>query len=155
MTFLKRVTTGLSAGVVAFSSVLTLMAPGVAHAVVQTCTWTGAAGDSKFNTSTNWSDCGASVPQTGDVIKLPYTVNGEVSIVNDLPAGTLLGGIILDVKDTNSGETIYTLDKLSFGDGAVLTSVEKSKINISDTVTTTGSLVIEGVGSIFCRPQKT
>ena len=145
MTFLKRVTTGLSAGVVAFSSVLTLMAPGVAHAVVQTCTWTGAAGDSKFNTSTNWSDCGASVPQTGDVIKLPYTVNSEVSIVNDLPAGTLLGGIILDIGGANSGElTIYTLDKLSFGDGAVLTSVENSKINISDTVTTTGSLVIEG-----------
>ena len=145
MTFLKRVTTGLSAGVVAFSSVLTLMTPGVAHAVVQTCTWTGTAGDNKFSTSTNWSDCGTSVPQTGDVIKLPYTVDSEVSIVNDLPAGTLLGGIILDIAGANSGElTIYTLDKLSFGDGAVLTSVENSKIKISDTVTTTGSLVIQG-----------
>ena len=98
----KRVISGTSAAVLSLSSLLTLGFTGVAHAAVQTCTWTGTAGDNKFSTATNWSNCGGGVPQTGDIIVFQASAitAGHDVLTNDLTAD--FGGVET-ANDLSSG----------------------------------------------------
>ena len=127
MAFIKRIATGASAAVVAFSSVLTLMVPTVAYAVTaQTCTWTGAGGDNKFSTAANWIDCSSAAPQAGDIIRFTTMMPTDVSLVNDL--GVSLGGVVTLAQPKVSGSNAgFIVDTLSLVDGAAV-SVEKASI---------------------------
>ncbi|MCA9335689.1 hypothetical protein KC967_02210 [Candidatus Saccharibacteria bacterium] len=90
-----------------------------AHAAVQTCNWTGTAGDNKFSTAGNWSNCGSSAPQSGDVIRFPGTLAASVNLVNDL--NVPLGGIVTVPNAQNSPTAmgfVYVIDKVELSDGA-------------------------------------
>lgn len=110
---MARVFSATSAAVVALSSVLTVGFTSVVYAAAQTCTWTGSAGDNKFSTAANWSNCGGAAPLAGDTIRLPY-ISGvsNAVLVNDLPQGTLLGGIVKDSSDGGTGITSYAVDTI-------------------------------------------
>ncbi len=141
MKLLRRLSAATIAGVVAFSTILSISLPSVAYAVTQTCTWTGTAADNKFSTATNWSDCNSVAPQTGDTIKLPYISGSSLTLTNDLPAGVLLGGLTIDSEESGTLKfTNYTIDKLAFGDGAIINKVSRTGVSISDTVTAAGAL---------------
>ena len=67
---IKRVTSFVAALTLSVSS-LFVFAPMLAHAVVQTCVWTGAGSDAKFSTTANWSSCGSGAPLAGDALSFP------------------------------------------------------------------------------------
>lgn len=141
-----------SALVLAFSS-LGVISP-KAYATAQTCTWTGGGSDSKFSTAANWSNCNSSVPQAGDIISLPYiSGSSTLTLTNDLSDPTALGGLILN-GGTSPNITDYTIDKLAFGDGAVITYTSGYRINISNTVTSTGALTLVNTGFPFVPTTK-
>lgn len=151
---MARVFSATSAAVVALSSVLTVGFTSVVYAAAQTCTWTGNAGDNKFSTAANWSNCGSAAPLAGDTIRLPY-ISGvsNAVLVNDLPQGTLLGGIVKDSSGGGTGITSYAVDTLAFGDGAVFTATSGPAIAVGD-VTATGSLTLKNATSIFRATTK-
>lgn len=144
-------------GLMAFAAAAALCAGGIyaapAYAVANTCTWTGTAGDNKFSTATNWSGCNSTAPQAGDVIEFVYTTNASVTISNDLPAGTKLGGLTVDTEKagTTTGETTqFQINSLAFGDAAVIAWKSGPGITISGNVTTEGSLTLDSASaSIF------
>lgn len=152
---MKRVGLVSAAVVLAISS-LGVIAPR-AYAAAQTCVWAGnSSSDKKFSTASNWTSCNSDAPQTGDVIKLPHiAATTALTLTNDLSAGTLLGGLTLDTYDsTTQQSTDYTIDKLAFGDGAVITNVTGWGVHISDTVTSTGALTLDGTGDPFYPTTK-
>lgn len=125
----KRVLSGTSAAVLSLSSLLTLGFTGVAHAAVQTCTWTGTAGDNKFSTATNWSGCGGGVPQAGDVIRFDQMQSSNVALTNDLSVD--LGGLVSVAVPLGSNHDGYSVDKLAFAAGAAVTVEKASTCSIS------------------------
>ena len=142
----KRVLSGTSAAVLSLSSLLTMGFTGVAHAAAQTCTWTGTAGDKKFSTATNWSNCGSAAPQAGDIIRFDQMQASTVALTNDL--GVDLGGLVSVAGPSGTNFAGYTVDVLAFAAGAAVT-VEKASVcginipRISPTsVTGVGDLTI-------------
>lgn len=125
----KRVISGSSAAVLSLSSLLTLGFTGVAHAAVQTCTWTGAAGDNKFSTATNWSGCGGGAPLAGDIIRFDQMQASNVALTNDLNVD--LGGLVSVVVPRGSNFSGYTVDKLAFVAGAAITMEKASTCSVS------------------------
>ncbi len=102
------------ATVLSLSSVLTMAIP-LAHAAVQTCTWTGTT-DNKFSTVTNWSGCSGAAPLAGDIIAFGQSASSNLNVLtNDL--GVQLGGVISNVVSTSSQ---YKIDTISLAAGAVL-----------------------------------
>lgn len=120
MKHLKRIFSGASAALLSLSSLLTLGFTGVAHAAVQTCTWTGGGVDNNFSTLANWSGCGGGAPLAGDIIRFDQMQASPVALVNDLNVD--LGGLIAAAV-TSSNSAGYTVDKLAFAAGAIV-SVE-------------------------------
>lgn len=115
---------GIVSAAVAVAAVGAGLLTNSAYAVASTCTWTGTAGDSKFSTATNWSGCNSTAPQTGDIVLLPYIPTTQLTLANDLPQGTLLGGLTMDTKQAGgTGYADYTVDNLAFGNNAVITVV--------------------------------
>ena len=138
----KRIVSGISAFALATTTSLTAFS-GLAAAAASTCTWTGTAGDNKFSTATNWSGCNSTAPQTGDIVSFGFINTTPISLVNDLPAGTTFGGVIVNTKGTQAGDYAdYTIDKLALGDGAVVTNTGGG-IKVGD-VTQTGALTVIG-----------
>lgn len=111
-----------------------------AYAVANTCTWTGAGGDSKFSTAANWTNCGSGVPQAGDIVTFDYIDTTPYTLINDLPVNTLLGGLTVDSAGAPGQYGQYTVDTLRFDDGAVLTYASGFSIGVSNTVTFAGSI---------------
>lgn len=141
MSILRKAANIASASVVAFSSVLSIMLPATTYAAAQTCTWTGGGSDTKMSTAANWSGCGSAAPQTGDIVVLPYISTNVITISNDLPVGTELGGLTIDSKQSGGTDYgSYEIDKLAFADGAVINRVSGSGVAISDNVTAAGAL---------------
>ncbi|MEO8104831.1 MAG: hypothetical protein ABI602_00655 [Candidatus Saccharibacteria bacterium] len=137
------------ATVLSLSSVLTVAMP-LAHAAVQTCTWTGTAADNKFSTAANWSGCGSGVPLTGDLITLGTippvggSSNNSVHLLNDI--NTALGGVDL-INDTSLNFSNYYLDSLKLAAPATIQATGTyTRLNMEPTavVTTLGDLTISG-----------
>ncbi len=155
MKLMKRVLSGTSAAVLSLSSLLTLGFSGVAHAAVQTCTWTGTGGDNKFSTAANWSNCGGGVPQAGDVVVINATAvtSGHDKLVNDLTVD--LGGVETNY-DVPSGQSSATsgvwISQLSIADGGYVSTLSsangKYDLFIGDG-TTLGKII--GKGSLELR----
>lgn len=144
---MKRV--GLVAGALALVvGAFALVTPSAyaASGGAATCTWTGTAGDSKFSTATNWSGCNNVAPQTGDIILLPYISTTAQTLTNDLPQGTLLGGLTIDSKSSSATDDYgqYTVDKFAFGDGAVLKKISGFSVGITGSVATAGAVTFIG-----------
>lgn len=127
---MKRVSrffSGTTAAVLSLSSLLAMSFPGIAHAVAQTCTWTGAGSDTKFSTVENWSNCGGAVPVAGDIIRFdnasvpaaPATGVAPTVLTNDLSVA--LGGVETYKSDnaTQAPTTVY-VDTLQLADGGYL-----------------------------------
>lgn len=147
MKLMKRVLSGTSAAVLSLSSLLTLGFSGVAHAAVQTCTWTGTGGDTKFSTAANWSNCGGGAPLAGDIIRFNQLQSSRVALVNDLNVN--LGGLVTAAVDGATLNSAYSVDKLAFVAGATV-SVEKGTtctariVTVEPTdVTAAGDLTIQ------------
>lgn len=85
-----------------------------AHAAA-TDVWTGAAGDSKFSTASNWQ--GNTVPAAGDTIRFTAAPASSTTLTNDL--GVTLGGVQAAQLSSWNSNT-YTIDTITLGDGAVL-----------------------------------
>ncbi len=119
---LKSVFSGTSAAVLSLSSILTMGFTGVASAAAQTCTWTGAGTDSKFSTVANWSNCGGGAPQEGDIIRFDKMQPTTKALVNDLTIH--FGGLVSVASAVATNRAGFTVDKLSFADGAKV-SVEQ------------------------------
>jgi len=155
MSIIRRVANGASALVIACSSLMTLAFPVITHAAGTSCVWTGTAGDSKFNTATNWTGCNGVAPVTGSFITLPYISSSIPVLTNDLPDGTLLGGLIIDsAQGASTNTTDYSIDKLAFDTAAVITHTSGAAVTITDTVTSTGSLTLIGDNEPFVPTTK-
>ena len=115
MNRLKRVISGTSVAVLSLSSLLTMGFTGVAHAAVQTCTWTGGGADNKFSTVANWTGCGGGAPLAGDVIRFNQMNASELVLVNDLNVN--LGGVLTSAV-TSSNWDGYSVDRLDLAAGA-------------------------------------
>lgn len=138
----RRIVSGFSAAALAVATSLTAFS-GLTAAAGTTCTWTGTAGDNKFSTVSNWSGCNSGAPQTGDIISFGYISNTPVTLINDLSGSIALGGVSMNTKGPNVGDsTAYTVDKLNLGDGATLQSTY-GFMSVTD-VTQSGSLVVSG-----------
>lgn len=135
---------GTSAAVLTLSSMLSMGFTGVAHAAVQTCTWTGAGTDNKFSTVANWSNCGGAAPVTGDIIRFDQMQASTVALVNDLNVN--LGGLISVAGPSGSNRSGYSVDKLDFGAGATAV-VEKASVCDSNNPSV-GAAVINGAGDL-------
>lgn len=107
MKLIRRLSAGITAGVIAFSSLLTLAAPGIVHAAAQTCAWTGTAGDNLFSTATNWSGCGSAAPLSGDILTFDSSsLTGNVTVTNDISGLSVTG---MTFTGTNTGNYIFTI----------------------------------------------
>ena len=142
----KRVLSGTSAAVLSLSSLLTMGFTGVAHAAVQTCTWTGAGTDNNFSTVANWSNCGGGAPLAGDIIRFDQVQASVVALVNDLNVN--LGGLVTATVASTNYEG-YSVDKLAFAAGAVVSvepgstcSVRIARVSPVD-ITAAGDLTIQ------------
>lgn len=123
------------------------------YAVSQTCTWTGAGGDSKFSTATNWSGCNSSVPQAGDVVRITassITADAD-KLTNDLNVD--LGGVITE-NDTPSGQSPATysvwVSSLSLVDGGYVSTPGSSSYGLSVGNGTSRSPIV-GKGNLELR----
>ncbi|PID30321.1 hypothetical protein CSA80_02765 [Candidatus Saccharibacteria bacterium] len=119
MKHFRRVFSGSSAMLLAFSSLLTLGVTGVASAAGQTCTWTGGGGDNKFSTAANWTDCGGGAPLADDVIRFAQQPTATTALENDL--GVDLAGLVAVAEDSASTGAWYTVDRLDFAASAAVT----------------------------------
>ena len=72
---------------------------GTALATANNCTWTGATNDN-FNTSTNWSNCNSTAPQTGDNLIFDNTSLSSVATLNNDITSLSVGSI--DFTGNNS-----------------------------------------------------
>lgn len=91
-----------------------LLVGSVAHAVADTCTWTGGGSDNNFSTAGNWSDSAGpvvecdngNVPEAGDTLEFPANV-ADLLPQNDMTAGISFQAInFTGVTTANSGYTI-------------------------------------------------
>lgn len=128
-----------------------------AFAAAQTCTWTGTAGDNKFSTATNWSNCGSGAPGAGDILSFGYQSSSTARVLtNDL--GVDLGG--LNITTNGSSATTYYINTLAFAadatitdnggsNGSTWTSVYLGDGNsFNGTLTAAGNLTLAGGASI-------
>jgi len=99
----------LSALVLSLSSLGLFIAP---HAFAAAKTWTGTAGDHKFNTAGNWSPSGA--PSNGDTLDFPNDVT-DLAPDNDI-VGLSVAGITFSGAGTSGGFTITGNDLTLTGD---------------------------------------
>lgn len=134
---IKRILSGVSAFVISMSSLLVL-APAIASAAVDTCTWDGSAG-SNWNTAANWN-CGTdgeSVPGAGDSLVFPYgTGVTNRTMNNDLSAGTSFSSISFSGA-LASGDSGYSLSGNAIAlTSGITTNVTNVEFGISVTVDT-------------------
>lgn len=108
-----------------------------AFAAVQTCTWTGAGGDGKFSTVSNWSGCGGAAPLAGDIIRFDARPTGDKSLTNDL--AVKFGGLLVAPTAYVSGNGNYTVNTLAFGPGALL------KVESTTTCDTPVQIMVGGL----------
>ncbi len=86
------------------------------YAAGNTCTWTGAGGDSYFSTAANWSGC---TPTDGDDLIFPAAESASVYINND--SLTSLGSVTLNSSSNTSN--YYTTTIASSSDTTLLGSI--------------------------------
>jgi hypothetical protein len=108
-----------------------------------TLTWTGGGDGETFSDAANWS--GGQAPITGDSIVLPG-IEGEqtVALVNDLVDVDLAGISLSYVSSSASGSTNYTIDTISFADGAGVTTQYGSGTYIQAYLTSIQEVLAEG-----------
>ena len=136
----KRISASFVAAVLTLSSLMTLGFTGVAHAAVQTCTWTGTAGDDTFSTAGNWSNCGGSVPLAGDIILFNSVPAGNyINLTNDL--GVILGGIVSAPVSDNAG---YDIDTLTLASGSLAKVTQRTDCNQQNLSLTVDDLISSG-----------
>lgn len=145
----KRVLSGTSAAVLSLSSLLTMGFTGVAHAAAQTCTWTGTAGDKKFSTATNWSNCGGGAPLAGDIVLFDAPSGSSTVDIDNTGITTALGGVKLTQADSSAYFSFALSDSLHLAENAVWTSAGGVSIvyvstNTSAKTIAAGNLRIEG-----------
>lgn len=156
MNRLKRVISGTSVAVLSLSSLLTMGFTGVAHAAVQTCTWTGGGADNKFSTVANWSNCAGSTPLEGDIVEIDraaFANNATTAAVdNDLTVA--LGGF--RTKATGGSTSLYNLDvtALKLVDGGFIETIPATTgptLGISLSVASGTQPKLEGLGDVDIR----
>lgn len=134
-----------SALVLGISTILPLLAIAPASATAQTCTWTGVAGDNKFSTAGNWTNCGGGAPGAGGIIAFNTMPATDTSLNNDL--GVTLGGVV-DMAVTTNNYGYYNINSMTLADGAAISLTPASVCNASiiplhfGTLTDAGSLDI-------------
>lgn len=145
----KKYISYVSTSVLAMSSFFVLGPAAVSFAAAQTCTWDGSAGDNKFSTADNWTNCGTGAPLAGDVIAFTYaSVNDAEVYTNDL--GVALGGVTLTGGASGSSAKYVYISELELADGAV---VEGGGYGLIATVGTgdTATADITAVGDVTLK----
>jgi hypothetical protein len=79
----KRANIAVLTAVLSISSTAAILVPGIAHAAVNNCNWTGGGDGVNFSDATNWSSCGGVAPQTGDNLNFDNTSLGTLEILNN------------------------------------------------------------------------
>ena len=153
-----------SASVLGFSTLLTIGLSGIAHAAVDTCTWTGAI-DGTFSNGGNWTGCdNSAVPENGDSLVF------DVSASANAPTNDMSSMSFANITFSGTGTTPITVSGNAFtitGDvtdssnqdntvGNNLTFTGTSTFNISSgaalaltgTIGGSGSLVKSGAGAV-------
>ena len=138
---MKRLSSVFAAAVVAFSSLLSVAIIPAASAAVQNCTWTGAT-DLKFNTATNWSGCGAGVPQAGDNLIFDNTsLSASATLDNDI---TGLSVNDITFQGSNSGGFAFYLTGNAITLTGNITANSTSSANISNNLVLSGNPILSG-----------
>ena len=123
MNIFKRI---LSFLYVLVSVAFPLLAPSIASAVADTCTWTGAV-NANWSNGANWSGCdNGGVPENGDTLVFPEIASNKATN-NDFPAG-----VFQKIDITGSGYTIGGTD-LTLNGTIALTASQSATINLDIT----------------------
>ncbi|MGB3023893.1 MAG: hypothetical protein WBB39_03770 [Candidatus Saccharimonadales bacterium] len=144
----------LAAAVVVSSSLMSSLGSLPVSAVAQTCTWTGTAGDKKFSTAANWSNCSSAAPLAGDNLTFNsdnFLTPDSVSLTNDL---NLAFGDVQIIKGTNaiaSGVFGILIDALKLVDGGSVRAASSSFTLSLQAATTVSPL--ESTGSVTVAGQ--
>lgn len=127
---LKRVGAAFSSAILAFSSLLTLMTPGIVHASVNTCTWTGAT-DLKFSTAGNWSGCASAAPVNGDNLVFDVTsLSADATLNNDITNLTT-GTVTFSGNNSSFFSYKVTGNDLTLGGNLTSSSVPGSTLDLN------------------------
>lgn len=148
MSILRKCANGTAAFVVAVSSVLSLVAPSVVHAAAQTCAWTGTAGDGKFSTATNWTDCNSDVPQAGDILlfnieSTPTGTDSRQTLDNDI--NVAFGGITSSTTSTTSLKGYELANNVNLAANAVWNIASNLSVFLATgkTITVAGDFTVQ------------
>jgi hypothetical protein len=119
---IKRVLQTCLAAVLGVSSVLVISVPSV-FASGNNCLWNGSS-SANFNTAANWTNCGGSVPGTGDNLIFDNTTipSSGSDLVDDI-SGTVFANLTFQ----GSGSTGYTV------------TIVSGSLNLSGNITDTTS----------------
>ncbi len=146
---IKRILSGVSAFVISLSS-LFVLAPAIASAAVDTCTWDGSS-NNNWNTAANWSctSDGEAVPGAGDSLVFPTAGSGDKTLTNDITAGTSFASITF----SGTGTVYYIIEgnAIALTSGMTNSSSTNQVVNLnvalssSVTFNTTRGLSLGGV----------
>lgn len=135
---LRRLRNLTAAAILAVTPMATLLMPTVAHAAVDTCTWTGAV-DSTFSNGGNWSVCdNAGVPESGDSLIFPVTA------ANLLANNDLVGATFNDItfNGTSGGGQGYGITGNAFTLSGDITDSSDQDNSIDNDITISSPTII-------------
>ncbi len=119
---MKRVRLILSSAALVLASMSNIVLfTGVARAAADTCTWTGAGGDTNWSTAGNWSGCdNGTVPEAGDALVFPADITNRTAN-NDLAANTSFSSITFSGAVTVSSSYTITGNAIDLSGGVTNT----------------------------------
>ena len=117
---IKSGVVGILTGVI-FASLLLITGGKPVHAAADTCTWTGAGGDSNLTTSGNWTGCdNGTVPENGDDLRFPTgPTNKTVTLDSALEFRSVTfsgSGYSVETTDLGNNQLFVTSDLTIIGD---------------------------------------
>lgn len=141
---IKRLFSGLSALLISLSS-LFVLAPAIATAAVDTCTWDGSAG-SNWNTAANWTcdSDGEAVPGAGDSLVFDNTaINTDNNDVNN----DIVNGSFANITFQGSGTSWFTLAGNSFTlTGTINSNISGGYVAIENDIVLSGDKTVNVPG---------
>lgn len=143
---LKRIVSGISAFIVSLSS-LFVLAPTIARAAVDVCTWDGSS-SLDWNTAANWTCAtdGSAVPGTGDSLVFDNTglSLSVMTLNNDITSGSFA-----NITFAGTGSNYFTLSGNAFTlTGNISITTENGSASIDTPMIITGSKTLDFDGYI-------
>jgi hypothetical protein len=162
---LRRIRNLLAAAILAATPMATVLVPAVAHAAVDTCTWTGAV-DNTFSNGGNWSVCdNGGVPENGDSLVFDTSASAndpdndmssmsfaDVSFIGTGGAPITMTGngftITGDVNDS-SDQANTIANNVTITGTTHFDVVDPALLDFSGTVAGSGSIISNGSGTVL------